>query len=126
MATISEKKDHIYNIVFTGLSLSRAFILAGCTPSEQDKIRRDKKFMSLIKYRYAEKELELLEQHDKAMAVAASKGITRPIEWRLAVLNPEKFGQKQTVLPPKETPPITQDTDFSQLSNEELEALANG
>lgn len=79
------------------MNTERSFIVAQCTPDESELLRADEEFLKKLTVYQAVQEMELLESHELAMDIAAEKGNTKPIEWRLSKLNPESWGPKSEI-----------------------------
>jgi len=94
--TLETKKKIIYNTIKTGMELKRAFLLAECSDEDIEQIESDEEFMTKIdKYQvYAER--KMLELHAKACQIAATKGNTTGMQWKLGKLNPDRWGEKKT------------------------------
>jgi hypothetical protein len=95
-ATLSQKKDRVVEMVEQyGLGLGKAYTLAYISPEERESIDRDQFFMARVNYAYAKHELGLLGLHTKGMMRAAERGSVGAVQWKLAHMNPERWGQKQ-------------------------------
>jgi hypothetical protein len=81
------KKDHILRCVKLGMELERAYLVAECTEKEIEKLDKDERFKHLVDVQLALAENELLTRHELATKVAAVKGNTAGIQWKLSQIN---------------------------------------
>lgn len=98
---IDHKKDMILNCINLGIEKERAFVLAQCSEKETEKLEKDQTFLKEIEIHEIMLEEQLLVEHEKALQFAIAKGNTRPIEWKLSKINPERWGttkeEKKTI-----------------------------
>ena len=92
--TIGMKKDHILRCTDLGMDFYRSCVCSACTEEEIDLLNKDEEFQKEIKERYALQEYNFLMKHNVALEIAKNKGNSKPIEWRLGILNPKKYGPK--------------------------------
>ena len=85
------KKDHILRCIDLGMDFYRSCVCSACTEEEIDLLNKDEEFQKEIKERYALQEYNFLMKHNVALEVAKNKGNSKPIEWRLGILNPKKY-----------------------------------
>ena len=126
MDKLKEKRDYVLNVLASGISIERAFILANCLPDEIEELQNDTEFVGFVKYTEAKRELDLLSMHQKASEIAASRGNATPLQWKLERLNPDRWGTKQNVIPITTINPHTiTDEILPDMSEEQLlEALS--
>lgn len=93
---MEHKKYLIEEAVKLGMDKYSTYLLAECTDTEIEEIENDKDFQSKLDILILIEERELLQSHNDAIKHAIQKGNSRPIEWRLSKLNPEKWGDKIT------------------------------
>ena len=89
---LDDKKDHIIRFIKLGMDLDSSLYGAECSESEIEILKNDKDFLSRIKTYQSLEEYRLLEDHDMAMNIAAAKGGTAALQWKLAHLNPARWG----------------------------------
>lgn len=88
---LNQKKDCILRCIKLGMDWYESCIVAECTEPEIELLESDIAFQKLIEQKQAIQEYEWLLAHNVAMDIAKKKGNTKPIEWRLAKLNPNKY-----------------------------------
>jgi len=79
-----------------GMSLYECFLLAECTEEEITTLKEDTEFQKRLKVLILQEEKRLLEIHNQVITIAADKGNSKPIEWKLAQLKPDVYGTKVT------------------------------
>lgn len=82
------KKARIASAISVGMSLSKAFIVSGCTIEECQYFEKDVSLQRILTFTTAKAELDILEQHKTARGIAASKGNAAPLQWMLGKLDP--------------------------------------
>lgn len=87
------KKDYILQVVKTGITLEKAFILAEASENEIESLKLDKSFLRDLEVQAIIEEKRLLELFNDGMEIATSKGNTNPIQWRLSKLDPVRWGK---------------------------------
>lgn len=92
--TLEQKKAHILRCVELGMDFYKCCICAACTEAEVDLLSKDEKFKKEVKEKYILEEYNLLLKHNAALEIAKMKGNAKPIEWRLGLLDPKKYGNK--------------------------------
>lgn len=95
---LKQKKEHVLRCIKLGMDIYKAYIVAECTEEEVDLLNNDDKFQNIIIQRQALQEYDLLLKHNVAMDLAEKKGNAKPIEWRLKILNPEKYDKKDKIV----------------------------
>ena len=93
--TLDDKKEHILRLIKLGMELYRAELITECTEEEIDDIERDKTFSRRIEIHEAICEKELLEKLEDAIDIAADKGKSSAIQWKLERINPRRWGNKE-------------------------------
>jgi hypothetical protein len=83
------KKEHILRCVKLGMELDKAYLVAECTEKEIEKLKNDERFKKLIAVQLAIAEDDLLTRHEFATKIAANKGNTAGIQWKLSQINPK-------------------------------------
>lgn len=91
---LQEKKNHILRFVKLGLDLYSSCILAECTDEEIKDVENDPDFLKRVEVCNIIAEKDLLKKYELAMDIAAERGNTEPIKWRLGKLNPERWSDK--------------------------------
>ncbi len=118
--TLEQKREHTFRCIKLGMTLEDSLFLAECTDAEIDELMADEKYQHEVNLYQKLEEMELLRKHAVAMDVGIQRGNTKPMEWRLAKMNPNKWGAKvdapeQTNIPQnihvtmKGVPPKNQD-----------------
>lgn len=97
------QKAMILNCIQLGMDRHRAFLLSELSPEETNELNKDKEFEHLIDITLILKEKELLERHREALEISAERGNSKPIEWMLGKLNPDRWAEKKeaTIIPGK-------------------------
>jgi len=88
-----EKKQLIHEFIRLGIDKYEAVLLAECTDDEIEELNNDVTFNKRVEFNRARKEADLLEMHDEAIRIAVDKGDSKPIQWRLEVLKPDKYSK---------------------------------
>lgn len=91
---LSDKKQHIIRCLKLGMDLESSMFCAECSFEEMDYLREDEQFSKYVKTIHALEEYRLLEDHELATRIAASKGNTHSIEWKLAHINPGRWANR--------------------------------
>lgn len=86
------KKEQVLRLVPLGIDLDRAFIYSECTDEDIEKLKKDVLFNKELQIRQIMEEKHLLQEHRKALKKQTNKGITTGTQWKLAKINPEKWG----------------------------------
>lgn len=86
------KKEQILRLVPLGIDLDRAFIYSECTDEDIIKLKNDASFNRELQIREILEEKRLLQEHRKALKKQVNRGITTGVQWKLAKINPEKWG----------------------------------
>ncbi len=102
--TLDQKKEHTFRCIKLGMSIEDALFIAECTDAEIDELMEDEKYQQEIKLVQKLEEMELLRKHNVAMDVGIQKGNTRPMEWRLAKMDPNRYGAKVDAPDPNPIP----------------------
>ena len=92
--TLDQKKEHSFRCIKLGMSMEDSLFIAECTDAEIEELLADEKYQHEVKLYQKLEEMELLKKHNVALDVGIQKGNTKPIEWRLAKMSPEKWGAK--------------------------------
>lgn len=95
MSDFNFKKTMVLNYIELGMEKDRAYILVRLTAQEMEELDNQLDFQQEIELVEIRKEQELLEKLKAAQEAAASKGNTKPIEWMLERLNPDRWGLKK-------------------------------
>jgi hypothetical protein len=94
---ILTKKEAVLRLVPLGIDVEDAYIYAECTEEDIEALKIDKGFLRDLEiYRIIE-EKRLLQLHKKAMIIAAEKGNTQGIQWKLSKLKPVKWGDGKKI-----------------------------
>ncbi len=91
---LNDKKDHVIRCIKLGMTLSSAMYCAECTDDEMTLLEDDDAFNHKVKIVQSLEEYALLEDHALAARIAAAKGNTAPIQWKLAHINKERWGNR--------------------------------
>ena len=98
--TVSEnKKQSIYQLIKTGMSLDRAFILVELEDEEIALLREDPLFMKKTKFYMVDQERDLLRSLDDVIATNIPKGVSTEIRWKLERVNPAQWGTQKGSAP---------------------------
>lgn len=89
-----DKKEHILRCIDLGLSFFKSCLCAECTEEEIEILEKDTQFQKNIEIKKSISEYNLLRKHDTALEVAKMKGNATPIQWRLSILDPGKYGDR--------------------------------
>ena len=84
----------VINCLQLGMDIDKAYVLAEATDKEIGYLEANKKFNILVQVTETRLIQELLESHKKALTIAVKKGNTKPVEWMLSKLNPDKWDNK--------------------------------
>ena len=79
------------------MTLEDSLFIAECTDEEMEDLYTDEVFLRKVKLHQKLQEMDLLKQHNIAMEIATSRGNTKPIEWKLGILNKNRWGSKLQV-----------------------------
>lgn len=93
------KKFLVLNYIQLGMDIDRAYILAELTQQEIESFEKDTTFQKEVDTTTAILEKNLLERHKDAIEIAILKGNSKPIEWMLGKISPEKWGDKKEDIP---------------------------
>jgi hypothetical protein len=88
---INRRKVLILEGIRLGMDFYKSCLLAECPDAMIEELEKDALFMSRIKIEEALKEKELLERHEQAMLLAALKGNTNALQWKLERLDPDRW-----------------------------------
>lgn len=87
-------KAMVLNFIQLGMEPERAFILAELPQDVIEQLELDEDFQKEIDTTQLLLEKELLDRHRRAVEIAILKGNTKPIEWMLGKINPDRWGDK--------------------------------
>lgn len=87
-----ERQEQVLNLIILGMSLPKSCYVVECSDDEIEWMQNDETFQRKMSCEKARLERDLLISHDRARAIAEQKGNTKPTEWRLRILDPEKYG----------------------------------
>ena len=93
--TLDEKKEHILRYVKLGMDVLQSAYICECTDTEIDVLEEDPVFQRRVKAQNALKEMELLQRHDNVIVEAEARGNGGPIQWRLGIVNPDRYSGKE-------------------------------
>ena len=96
---LDQKRKHIMRCIKLGMDLTSSMIVAQCTPTEIELLEADDRFHREVQFRQHILEMELLERHKNGRDLAASKGMTRPVEWMLEKVNKDRWSGKGNDMP---------------------------
>lgn len=91
--------ERLRSALMVGMDWDTAVIAINIPTEILAVIEADPEMQTFRERVVAEAELALLNLHQTARKIAASKGQGRPIEWALAQLRPEKYGGNSSTLP---------------------------
>ena len=91
-----DKEESVLEFIRLGMDFVKACLASGLTEEEQEFLEDDESFQRKLLVEDACFEKTLLERHETASILAEKKGSTHAIEWKLAKLNPSRFGNKET------------------------------
>lgn len=94
---LDQKKEHALRCIKLGMSLEDSLFVSECTDKEIDILTEDEEFLHDVKMQQKLEEMELLRTHNIALQIASRKGKSRPIEWKLGIMNGDRYGAKSTV-----------------------------
>lgn len=85
------------------MEYEKALILSECTDADELSLESDTLFQKELEVSLAQEEARMLQYHRKACQIAAMKGSTTGMQWKLGKMNPDKWGEKKidVVLPSK-------------------------
>lgn len=92
--SIDEKKEQLLSLIKLGMDIYKAELILGCTEEEIEGLEKDKEFNKRIAAYEAISEKELLDKLEDAMDIAADRGNSSAIQWKLERLNP-KWANKE-------------------------------
>lgn len=88
----------ILNCVSLGMEPYRAYILSELPKEEIEKLEADEQFLREVEITQVILEKNLLVKHKDALETALEKGNSKPIEWMLSKVNPDKWADKKDKL----------------------------
>lgn len=94
---LNSKKENILRCVKLGMHFYQAALVAECSEEEIEEIERDELFKRKVSSHHAFEEYRLLQKHNTAIEEAVLRGNAAAIQWKLERLNPERWGNKETV-----------------------------
>lgn len=94
---LEKKIEHVVRCVKLGMTLDDSLFLAECTDKEIETLYNSDEFLREIKLHQKLEEMNLLRQHNTAMEISASRGNAKPIEWKLGILNKNRWGSRLQV-----------------------------
>ena len=94
---LKQKIEHTIRCIKLGMTLEDSLFIAECTDEEMETLYTDEKFLHKVKLHQKIEEMNLLKQHNIAMEIATAKGNTKPIEWKLGIMNKNRWGSKLKV-----------------------------
>lgn len=89
---LESKKRNILRWIPLGLDAEEAYLAAECTEEEIEVLKKDEVLQRSIEIHKLMEEKRLLKLHKKAMEIAAGKGNTQGIQWKLSKMKPVKWG----------------------------------
>lgn len=92
---LDEKKEQLLSLIKLGMSIYKAELILGCTEDEIEGLEKDEEFNKRIAAYEAISEKELLDKLEDAMDIAADKGKSSAIQWKLERLNPARWASKE-------------------------------
>lgn len=90
--TLQNKKDTILRLLALGMPQERCFLYAEVTAEENDALRADELFMRRVGFIPLQEEEKLLTKLDTTMEIAAMKGKSDDIRWKLALFDKGRYG----------------------------------
>lgn len=94
---LEQKKEHVIRCIKLGMTLDDSLFLAECTDDELECLQDNEDFLKLVKLHQKLEEMNLLKQHNMAMEISASRGNTKPMEWKLGIIHKNRWGSKLQV-----------------------------
>ena len=94
---LNQKIEHAIRCIKLGMTLEDSLFIAECTDDEMETLYDDEAFLRKVKLHQKLEEMDLLKQHNIAMEIATSRGNTKPIEWKLGIMNNKRWGSKLQV-----------------------------
>lgn len=89
---LSDRKEHIMRCIKLGMDLTSSMYCAECSESEIALLEKDEDFQSRIKTQQSIEEYNLLQDFDRGVEIAVSKGNTSGLQWKLAHINKRRWG----------------------------------
>jgi len=108
---LEEKKNFILNCISLGMTFNKAVIIAELHPTTIKILEEDPIFHRDVIVTEAVHEKRLLEKYKEVIDIAITKGNSKPIEWMLGNLDPDRWGGKSDELTVKGNLVITKDDE---------------
>lgn len=89
---LSGKKEHVLRCTKLGMDFFSSCVIATCTIDEMALLEKDESFQMQILQQEKIAEYELLKDHNIASRIAINRGNASPVQWRLAKINPKRWG----------------------------------
>ncbi len=89
---LEQKKEHVIRCIKLGMTFDDSLFVSECTDKEMEELSKSEEFLHTIKLHQKLQEMDLLKQHNIAMEIAVTRGNTKPIEWKLGILNKNRWG----------------------------------
>lgn len=106
---LQSKKDFIINCIQLGMGFDKACIVAEIPKESIKQLREDSDLIRDIEVQEADHERRLLEKYNLVIDEAINRGNSKPLEWMLGIVNPERYSPKADVVPITGSLVITKD-----------------
>ncbi len=106
---LEQKKEHALRCIRLGMSLEDSLFISECTVEEMDMLEQDDQFLTSVERQQKLEEMALLKQFNIASEIAVSRGSTKPLEWKLGLLNSKRYSSKSTninIMPENQLPVV--------------------